>query len=207
MKTMQMRTSRGYGFRTFYSKGVRHPALAFDKDSKAIGQVGKLCSSKVTRSHVCSYWRLLVWGSWSKQPTRSGTSYVIGLEGNVGVLWLVLSQKEKRMQKQLSVTHDRILTILGPLLQIVVWLPGLNMWIRVLLSHMVWPCLYIQPPRISVSHVRSPEGGIQGCCSHARKVTRNLALSTLLLCHSSACGFGSQGIHMLNSGHRNSAKG
>lgn len=62
------------------------------------------------------------------------------------------------MQKQLSVTHDRILTILGPLLQIVVWLPGLNMWIRVLLSHMVWPCLYIQPPRINVSHVRSPEG-------------------------------------------------
>lgn len=46
------RTSSSYLFRAYYSKGVSHYLLPFDKDSKADRRVGKLYCGKKARLQV-----------------------------------------------------------------------------------------------------------------------------------------------------------
>ena len=103
--------------------------------------MGKFYSKKkkkrqrVTCALTGGYWL----GEAGGRLTRNRASYVIGLEGNIGFCWLVLSLKKESEQKQLSVTLEKVLTLLGSLLQTMVWLPGLCMWSRVLLLYVVWP--------------------------------------------------------------------
>lgn len=99
---------------------------------------------------MCSdYQRLLAWGVGGRL-TRHWAPSVIGLEGNIGFCWLVLSCEG---EKKIVVTLERVLSILGSLLHTVVQLPGLSMWIRFLLVYIAGHCLYTQSPRVNVSQI------------------------------------------------------
>ena len=136
-----MRKNRGYLFRTFYSKGGRHHHLHLAETQRQLEEwENSIVKKKKKRQRVtCAltggYWL----GEAGGRLTRNRASYVIGLEGNIGFCWLVLSLKKESEQKQLSVTLEKVLTLLGSLLQTMVWLPGLCMWSRVLLLYVVWP--------------------------------------------------------------------
>lgn len=94
MKTIQIRTSKGYLFRVYiYSKGVSHHHMHLVETQR---QAREGESYTVKKGEDFRY--ALIGGCWhggegSKLAGISRASYVIGLESILGFLWLVLNWK------------------------------------------------------------------------------------------------------------------
>lgn len=129
-----------YLFRTFYSKWVRHCHLHLAETQRQLEDWEDFIvkKKKKRQGFTCA----LIGGYWLGEAggrlSRDRASYMIGLEGNTDICWLILSLNEERKQKQLSGTLDKVLTI-SRLIAAGVWLPGLHLWTRVLFLYLVWP--------------------------------------------------------------------
>lgn len=119
-----MRISKGYLFRAYCSKGVRHPHLCFGRGSKAGSRPGKLQSGRKGRLQMHPDWRLLVWRSWKPAHQKQGVS--CDSLGEHICLSPIGPKSEAERNITEAVSYLSSPDHSGPIaIGIVVWLPGL----------------------------------------------------------------------------------